>query len=30
MTLELKAAVNLRPFIPGIVDFFARNKVGLK
>jgi len=29
MTLELKAAVKLRPFIPGIVDSFARKKVGL-
>jgi NAD(P)-dependent dehydrogenase (short-subunit alcohol dehydrogenase family) len=30
MTLELKAAVKLRPFIPGVVDFFARKKVGFK
>ncbi|MFC1583311.1 SDR family oxidoreductase [Candidatus Neomarinimicrobiota bacterium] len=30
MTLELKAAVKLRPFIPGVVDYFARQKVGLK
>jgi short-subunit dehydrogenase len=30
MTLELKAGVKLRPFIPGIVDFIARKKVGLK
>lgn len=30
MTLELKAAVKLRPFIPGIVDSFARRKVGLQ
>ena len=29
MTLELKAAVKLRPFIPGIIDYFARKKVGL-
>lgn len=29
MTLELKAAVKLRPFIPGIVDYFSRRKVGL-
>ena len=29
MTLELKAAVMLRSFIPGVVDYFARKKVGL-
>ena len=29
MTLQLKAAVMLRPYIPGIVDYFARKKVDL-
>ncbi len=29
MTFELQAAVKLRPFVPGIVDYFARKKVNL-
>lgn len=30
MTLELKAAVKVRPFLPGLVDSIARKKVGLR
>ncbi len=30
MTLELHAAVKLRPFVPGLIDRIARRKVGLK
>ncbi|UCH10775.1 MAG: SDR family oxidoreductase [Fidelibacterota bacterium] len=30
MTLELKAGVKLRPFIPRLVEHFSRQKVGLK
>lgn len=29
MTLELKAAAKLRPFLPGLIDRIARKKVGL-
>ncbi|MCH7498185.1 MAG: SDR family oxidoreductase [Candidatus Marinimicrobia bacterium] len=29
MTLELQAAVKLRPFVPGLIDRIARRKVGL-